>query len=87
MEVQSAVLTLYLEGRYSLLDSTDLSIQVPLSNLKARDQHIPPENIGTDKRVGASIFLRAHKGKEGTTVITYDPFRKFKKNPKNNKRM
>ena len=37
MEVQSTVLTLYLEGRYSLKDSTNLSIQVPLSNLKSRD--------------------------------------------------
>jgi hypothetical protein len=79
MEVQSTIFTLYVEGRYSLADSTDLSIQVPLSNLKMRDQHIPPENIGPDKRVGASVFLRAHKSKEGTTVITYDPFKKFKK--------
>lgn len=79
MEVQSTLLTLYLEGRYSLKDSTDLSIQVPLSNLKSRDQHIPPENIGTDKRAGASIFLRARKGKDGKTAITYDPFKKFKK--------
>ncbi len=86
MEVQSTVFTLYVEGRYSLADSTDLSIQVPLNNLKTRDQHIPPENIGIDKRVGSSVFLRAHKGKEGTTVITYDPFMRFKKK-KNAKRV
>ena len=79
MEIQSTILTLYLEGRYSLIDSTDLSIQVPLSNLKVRDQNIPPENIGSDKKVGASVFLRAHKGKDGTTVITYNPFWKLKK--------
>ena len=82
MEVQSTLLTLYVEGRYSLKDSTDLGIQVPLSNLKSRDQHIPPENIGTDKRVGASIFLRARSGKDGKTAITYDPFKKFKKSKK-----
>lgn len=82
MEVQSTLLTLFLEGRYSLSDKTDLGIQVPLSNLKSRDQHIPPENIGTDKKAGASIYLRAHKGKDGTTVITYDPFKKFKKSKK-----
>lgn len=86
MEVQSTIFTLYVEGRYSLVDSTDLSIQVPLNNLKTRNQHIPPENIGIDKRVGASVFLRAHKGKEGTTVVTYDPFMRFKKK-KNAKRV
>ena len=85
MEVQSTLLTLYLEGRYSLKDSTDLGIQVPLSNLKSRDQHIPPENIGTDKKAGASIFLRAHKGKDGKTVISYDPFRKALKKSNGNK--
>ena len=82
MEVQSTLMTLYLEGRYSLTDSTDLSIQVPLSNLKSRDQHIPPENIGTDKKAGASIFLRARKGEDGKTNITFDPFKKSKKKKK-----
>jgi hypothetical protein len=79
MEVQSSVVTLFLEGRYSLVDSTDLSIQVPLSNLKKRDKNYVPENVGTDAKVGPSVFLRASKNKDGKMSITYDPFKKFKK--------
>ena len=79
MEIQSSVLTLFVQGRYSLADSTDLSIQVPLSNLKKRDKDFKPENVGVDAKVGPSVFLRAHKNKDGKMVITYDPFKKFKK--------
>ena len=78
MEVESSVLTLFLEGRYSLADSTDLSIQVPLSNLKRRDKAYKPENVGVDAKVGPSVFLRAYKNREGKIVIKYDPFKKFK---------
>ncbi len=81
MEVQSTVLTLFLEGRYSLADSTDISIQVPLSNLKKRDKDYKPENVGVDSKVGPSIFLRAYE-KEGKIVIAYTPFKKFKKSRK-----
>jgi hypothetical protein len=79
MEVQSSVVTLFLEGRYSLADSTDLSIQVPLSNLKKRDKTYVPENVGVDAKVGPSVFLRASKNKDGKMSISYDPFKKFKK--------
>ena len=79
MEIQSSDLTLFVQGRYSLADSTDLSIQVPLSNLKKRAKDYKPENVGVDAKVGPSVFLRAHKNKDGKMVITYDPFKKFKK--------
>ncbi len=79
MEIQSSVLTLFIQGRYSLTDSTDLSIQVPLSNLKKRDKDYKPENVGVDAKVGPSVFLRARKNKDGKMVIAYDPFKKFKK--------
>ncbi len=80
MEIQSSVLSLFLEGRYSMGDSTDLSIQVPLSNLKKRDKSYNPENVGIDARVGPSVFLRAHQNKDGKMVIQYNIFKKFKKN-------
>lgn len=83
MEVESTVISMFIEGIYDLGDSTDLAVQVPLSNLKKRDQNIPPENIGTDTRVGPSVFLRVRTGKDGKTVITYDPFKKFRKQKKN----
>ena len=78
MEIQSSVLFMFIEGRYSLEDSTALSIQVPLKNLKKRDANYKPENVGTDAKVGASIFLFVHK-KDGKTVISYDPFKKHRK--------
>jgi hypothetical protein len=78
MEVQSTVLTLFLEGKYSLGDSTDITIQVPLSNLKKRDKDYKPENVGVDSKVGPSIYLRARE-KDGKIVIAYMPFKKFKK--------
>ena len=79
MEIQSTALTMFVGGHYDLADSSDLSIQIPLSNLKKRDQDIAPENIGTDAKVGPSVFLRVHPDKSGKTAITYDPFKKFRK--------
>lgn len=78
MEVQSSVLTLFVEGQYSLAKETDLSIQIPLSNLKKRDKTYKPENVGTDAKVGASVFLRARPDKEGKISIAYDPLKKFR---------
>ncbi len=78
MEIQSSLLSLFVEGQYSLGDSTDLSIQIPLSNLKRRDKTYQPQNIGTDAKIGASVFLRA-RSKNGKTVISYDMFKKFRK--------
>jgi len=74
MEIESTVLTMFLEGRYSLKDSTNLSIQLPLSNLKKRGQDFAPENVGTDTKVGLSVRLRAYNGKDGKTVIAFAPF-------------
>jgi len=82
MEIQSTVITMFIDGVYDLGDSTDLAIQVPLTNLKSRDQEIPPENIGTDSKVGPSVFLRVRPGKDGKTSIAYDPFKKFRKDEK-----
>jgi hypothetical protein len=78
MEVQSSLLTLFVEGQYSLGDSTDLSIQIPLSNLKRRDKTYQPQNVGIDAKIGPSVFLRAHT-KNGKTIISYDMFKKFRK--------
>ena len=75
MEVQSTVLTLFLEGKYSLDNGTDLSIQVPLSNLKKRDKDYVPKNVGVDAKVGASVFLLAKSNADGKTDITYDGLR------------
>ena len=83
MEVESTVITMFIEGRYDLKDSSDLSIQIPLSNLKKRDQDIPPENVGVDSKVGPSVYLRVKPDKTGKNTIGYDPFKKFRKKKKN----
>jgi hypothetical protein len=84
MEINSSVLSLFAEGRYSLSGTnTDMSIQVPLSNLKKRDADYKPENLGTDRSGGMSIFLRAKSNPDGSIKIAYDPLKKFrKKTPK-----
>ncbi len=83
MEVESTVITMFIEGRYDLKDSSDLSIQIPLSNLKKRDQDFPPENVGVDSKVGPSVYLRVKPDKTGKNTISYDPFKKFRKKKKN----
>jgi hypothetical protein len=79
MEIGSTALSMFIEGRYDLKDSSDLSIQIPLSNLKKRDQDFPPENIGVDAKAGASVFLRVRPDKNGKMVIAYDPLKRFRK--------
>ncbi len=76
MEIESTVLQLFLEGRYSLANDTDLSIQIPLSNLKKRDKNFNPKNVGVDKKMGPSVYLRAREDEAGEMHITYDPFKK-----------
>ena len=44
MEIESTVLSMYVEGTYSMKGTTDMSIQIPLSNLKKRGTDYKPEN-------------------------------------------
>jgi hypothetical protein len=87
MEINSSVLSLYVEGFYGLKrNPTDISIQIPVSNLKKRDKDYKPENTGTDKKGGMSVFLRAKSDEDGTIKIKYDPFARFKKSPNDKKK-
>ncbi len=79
MEINSSVLTLFVEGIYGP-KNTDISIQVPLSNLKNRKNY-QPENIGVNKAGGLSVFLRARADDSGKINIKYDPFKRFRKPP------
>jgi hypothetical protein len=82
MEIQSTVLSFFVEGRYSFTDSTSLSVQIPLSNLKKRDKNFKPKNIGTHAKAGPSVFLHLHRDKDinSKIKIDYDPFKKWAKN-------
>jgi hypothetical protein len=75
MEIQSTVLSIFLEGRYSLDNDTNLSVQVPLSNLKKRDKDFVPKNVGTDAKVGPSVYLLAKTDSNGKTDISYNGLR------------
>jgi hypothetical protein len=83
MEIQSTVFSFFIEGIYSLKGNTDLSIQVPLSNLKKREADYNPENIGTDKKGGRSIFIRGRPGDDGNVSFKLDLFNKYKKEKEN----
>lgn len=85
MEINSSVLSLYVEGMYGLRGKTDISIQVPLSNLKKRNPNYKPENLGADRKGGISVFLRATSGDDGVIKLKYDPFGRFRKSAQKNK--
>jgi hypothetical protein len=80
MEIQSSVLSLFLEGRYSFTDSTSLSVQIPLSNLRKRHKGFKPQNIGTDAKAGPSVFLHVYRNRDinSKIKIDYDPFKKWR---------
>jgi uncharacterized protein involved in outer membrane biogenesis len=82
MEIQSSVLSLFLQGRYSFTDSTSLSVQLPLSNLKKRDKDYKPENIGINTKTGMSVYLHVYRDKDGKIAMAYDPFKKWVKSDK-----
>jgi uncharacterized protein involved in outer membrane biogenesis len=85
MEVASSVLTFFVQGTFSFKDSTDLSIQLPLTNLRKRDDDFVPENIGVHADAGSSIYLRARAPTAAEKVkITLDPFKKGLKETKKN---
>ena len=82
MEIQSTAITLFVKGIYSLDGKTDLSIQVPLSNLKKRGEDFKPENIGPDTKAGPSIFVRGTPGDDGNIKFKLDVLNKIRKRSK-----
>jgi hypothetical protein len=82
MEIRSTAFTLYAEGTYDLKKGADMSLQVPLSNMKSRAGDIPPESRGNDSKAGPSLRLRAKTDEDGKLKISWDPFRKALKKAK-----
>ena len=84
MQIESNVITFFLDGVYSFGDKTDLNIQIPLSNLRKRDstyqfKEYDPESIGSN------IFLKAvdENGKLNIKYVTRKkarrvPFKAFR---------
>ncbi len=69
MEIRSNVVVLFAEGMYDTKKGTDMSLQVPLSNLSKEENDI--NNTG---KVGLAIRLRAKTGDDGKLAISWDPF-------------
>ena len=76
MEIQSTVLSMFVEGTYNMKKGADLSIQVPLSNLKGANSDSLLTNKGVDSKTGISARLRAKTGDDGKLKISWDPFKK-----------
>lgn len=78
MKIDSNVLYFFLDGTYSFGKKTDLSIQIPISNLKRKD----PNKLKSIREVedikGDVIFLRAID-EGGDVRIRYDTMKRFDK--------
>jgi hypothetical protein len=79
MEINSSVLSLFVEGVYNTAGKTDIRIQVPVSNLKKRGADYKPENLGAGRSGGMSVFLRAISGEDGKIKLKYDLLGRFRK--------
>ena len=81
MEIRSSVFTMFVEGVYNFKTGPDLSIQVPLSNLKAASDS-SLQNKGINSKTGVSARLRAQRGEDDKLKISWDPFNKSGKKHK-----
>ena len=86
MEIESSVLSIFVEGIYSMKGNTDISIQVPLSNLKKRDGNYKPKNTGINKDPGTSLYFRGRTGSDGNVQFKADLFNKFGKEKRKEKK-
>jgi AsmA-like C-terminal region len=78
MEIRSSVLTMFVNGIYNMKTGPDMSIQVPLSNLKANKDSVIV-NKGTQRNQGISVRLRVRRDAKGKLDISWDPFDKANK--------
>lgn len=80
MQINSSAVSLFVEGTYSFKDKTDLSIKIPLSNLKSKHDST---YYHSDDSSGMNILLRA-KEKDGKMGVSFDPFNKYQKDQQKN---
>jgi len=79
MEIQSNVLSMFVEGVYSMNGKSNLSIQVPLSNLKKRHADYIPQNRGVESNAGLSLYFRGTPGPDGKIQFKPEILRLFHK--------
>lgn len=78
MIVLSTALSLAIDGIYSFGDNTDLSIQVPLKNLKSNSPEYFTSIEKFESYNGANVYIRG-KTKDGKLSFSYDPLKKMRK--------
>jgi hypothetical protein len=76
MAIQSTAFILFAEGVYDIHKGADLSLQIPLSNLRDRVPDIPLDPKSNRSHAGISLHLRARTGEDGKLNLTWDPFHK-----------
>lgn len=81
MEIESNVMTLFVEGIYSFGNKTNLNIAIPLSNLSRRDSTYELNPHDPKNKKGARVYLRAVD--ENGEVNIKLAFRKKKSKDKN----
>lgn len=79
MEIESTALTMYVEGVYGIKGNTDITIQLPLRNLKKHDQGYQPQNQGVNNGGGLSFYIHAVSGPDGRMQFKPEFFHFLKK--------
>lgn len=79
MDIRSTALNLTVEGIYDFKKGTDMSIRLPVSNLTKSQAETDISDDGKAKK-GVSLRLRARTGEDGKLKVSWDPFRRSKKN-------
>lgn len=69
MEIRSNVVVLFVEGIYDTKLGTDMSIQVPVSNLSKAEN----ESLEKTGKPGVNVRLRAKTGDDGKLNVSWDP--------------
>ena len=70
MEIRSNVVVLFVEGVYDTKKGTDMSIQIPVSNLSKAENDIA-EKKG---KAGVNVRLHAKTQDDGKLKVSWDPF-------------
>ena len=83
MIVLSSAIAMAIDGTYSFGDKTDLSIQVPLKNLKANSPEYFSSVSSFENYKGANVYLRG-RTENGALKFSYDPLKKMRKSKKKN---
>ena len=74
MEIRSNVFTMFVEGVYDTKKGTDMSILVPLRNLKK----VADDELVINKgRAGVNVRLHAKTGDDGKLKVSWDPLGKI----------